>query len=430
MEKFMELYKDTKQEFRKNDVTQIRSVGIYGSFSRKEEILGWSDLDVMVFIEGHKINQQTFEKLTVINNELSKKHPEINITFRVHSFDEFPEYKNYESSICSYSLFTFYKEMDFIYGEDLRKEMRFSLNKKTINEAINDLLSKLISCRHESRSLISSSNNHQPFTQSFHVKVKLDDQKKYKAGMFSDIILESAMCCNFLKGFYNGRKKEIAKKFEEFFPEFDKKHLPRKANEIRENWNNTKYEITEDFFYESAEFFEKIIELFRENIELNQINNAFEGLLQNDSKTKYRDNVGGIILNEKNEILVVKKDEDKSWQFPQGGIEGSENYEEGLKREIKEELSIEPEKILNLNEANHLNKFDWPKKLQRKKGYRGQCQKFFVVKINSNTPIKIQEEELSSFKWVPIENIGHYITREDLKESFDFIKEEFPSILK
>ena len=53
------------------------------------------------------------------------------------------------------------------------------------------------------------------------------------------------------------------------------------------------------------------------------------------------------ILNEKNEVLLVKKRKEKLWGFPGGGIEPNETAHEALIREAKEEINCEV-KIGNL----------------------------------------------------------------------------------
>lgn len=49
---------------------------------------------------------------------------------------------------------------------------------------------------------------------------------------------------------------------------------------------------------------------------------------------------GGIVLNENNEVLLVKTHRD-GWVFPGGMVELGENLIEGLKREIREESGVE-----------------------------------------------------------------------------------------
>jgi len=52
--------------------------------------------------------------------------------------------------------------------------------------------------------------------------------------------------------------------------------------------------------------------------------------------------VAAILLNKKNEILLVNHQKNKKsyWLFPGGGVEYGETFNAAIKREIKEELSI------------------------------------------------------------------------------------------
>lgn len=63
---------------------------------------------------------------------------------------------------------------------------------------------------------------------------------------------------------------------------------------------------------------------------------------QNISKypnTYYRVSLKAIIRNKKGEVLVVKEKGSK-WSLPGGGIDHEENFEDGLRREMYEEVKI------------------------------------------------------------------------------------------
>ena len=73
---------------------------------------------------------------------------------------------------------------------------------------------------------------------------------------------------------------------------------------------------------------------------------------------KIIDVVAAIILNEDKKILVAKRDSNQphpgKWEFPGGKLEPHESEEEGLKREIFEELKLNIEILSNCGEINHL----------------------------------------------------------------------------
>lgn len=57
--------------------------------------------------------------------------------------------------------------------------------------------------------------------------------------------------------------------------------------------------------------------------------------------TFYRVSVKALIKNSDGEILVLKENQD-TWSLPGGGLDHGEDPIAGLKRELKEELGIEP----------------------------------------------------------------------------------------
>ncbi|MFB5738796.1 NUDIX domain-containing protein, partial [Leptospira wolffii] len=72
-------------------------------------------------------------------------------------------------------------------------------------------------------------------------------------------------------------------------------------------------------------------------------------------KKGLRVRVAALIRNRKGEILLLqqKKKESYYWLLPGGGIEFGENAEDALKRELKEELSLDvtSSSFLFLNES-------------------------------------------------------------------------------
>ena len=67
-----------------------------------------------------------------------------------------------------------------------------------------------------------------------------------------------------------------------------------------------------------------------------------------NQKLPMRSGVGIIVLNNKNQVFVGKRKDNRgnNWQMPQGGIDEGENYINAMKRELVEETSIKSIKIL------------------------------------------------------------------------------------
>ena len=119
-----------------------------------------------------------------------------------------------------------------------------------------------------------------------------------------------------------------------------------------------------------------------------------------------RTGVGIVVLNSENEVFVGKRKDNPfdKWQMPQGGVDPDEPLIVAMKRELKEETSID--KIEILKEFNHWLQYDLPENLVGniwEGKYRGQKQKWFIVKftgaeneINVNT----KHPEFTEWKWI------------------------------
>ena len=105
------------------------------------------------------------------------------------------------------------------------------------------------------------------------------------------------------------------------------------------------------------------------------------------SQLPMRKGVGIIVLNKNNEVFVGKRKDNPidKWQMPQGGIDNNETPIDAMKRELAEETSIK--KIQILKEIENWLEYELPNNLLGKiwKGkYRGQRQKWFIVKFIGN----------------------------------------------
>ena len=123
-------------------------------------------------------------------------------------------------------------------------------------------------------------------------------------------------------------------------------------------------------------------------------------------KLPLRRGVGIVLLNNKNSIFVGKRiDNPKNfWQMPQGGVDNNENLFEAAKRELEEETSIKSTELIK--ELDFWLEYNLPKNLIDKiwKGkYRGQKQKWFIMKFTGNEDeinIKTENPEFLKWKWI------------------------------
>ena len=146
-----------------------------------------------------------------------------------------------------------------------------------------------------------------------------------------------------------------------------------------------------------------------------------------EKKLPLRIGVGAIILNSKNEVFVGKRKDNPidKWQMPQGGVDDNEDYISAVKREIYEETSIKSFKILK--EFDEWLEYELPKNLVGiiwKGKYRGQRQKWFIIKFtgnNSEINVNTIHPEFIEWKWVEANTLPHIIV--------DFKKDVYKIIL-
>ena len=115
--------------------------------------------------------------------------------------------------------------------------------------------------------------------------------------------------------------------------------------------------------------------------------------------------VGIILLNHENNIFVGRRiDNPKNfWQMPQGGVDKNENFLQAAKRELEEETGIKSVEIIK--ELEGWFKYDLPKDLLGiwKGKYRGQKQKWFVMKFlgkSDEINVKTKNPEFFDWKWI------------------------------
>ena len=121
-----------------------------------------------------------------------------------------------------------------------------------------------------------------------------------------------------------------------------------------------------------------------------------------------RTGVGIAVLNSQNKVFVGKRKDNPfdKWQMPQGGVDSNEPLLQAMRRELLEETSIKNIEVLK--EFDQWLEYELPTDLVGKiwKGrYRGQKQKWFVVKFLGNdneVNINTKNPEFIEWKWIDI----------------------------
>ncbi|SMM98986.1 Adenosine (5')-pentaphospho-(5'')-adenosine pyrophosphohydrolase [uncultured Candidatus Thioglobus sp.] len=130
----------------------------------------------------------------------------------------------------------------------------------------------------------------------------------------------------------------------------------------------------------------------------------------------YRANIGIVITNDKQQVLLAKRYQKNGWQLPQGGIDKDENELEALFRELNEEVGLLPEHVEIIAKTPKWLRYDLPDQHIRRTQKPiciGQKQVWFLLKLTgeeSNIKLNTHSDiEFEAWKWVdywlPIEKV-------------------------
>ena len=150
----------------------------------------------------------------------------------------------------------------------------------------------------------------------------------------------------------------------------------------------------------------------------------------------YRKGVSALIINSKNEFLIVNLDsfEERYFAIPGGGLDEGETLEDAAYREIQEELSIPKESLEFIGKGKEplLIHFKTISLHRDGKEYKGSERFFLGFRYKGNeSDIVPAPGEVRKYKWVSLKDLKEYLLFDNqLENTVEKIKEIFPEIIK
>jgi len=122
----------------------------------------------------------------------------------------------------------------------------------------------------------------------------------------------------------------------------------------------------------------------------------------------FRKAVMAVIINDRNQILIGYSPRDKSFKFPQGGLEKNETIILGLQRELLEELNYILQHKFIIEAYTEKINYPFPKNCHPI--YKGQELRIVKIKHNANANIIPQDDEFEKMLWIDPKEITNYNT--------------------
>lgn len=127
-----------------------------------------------------------------------------------------------------------------------------------------------------------------------------------------------------------------------------------------------------------------------------------------------------MVFNEQGRVFLVKRGPDArnecgKWDFPGGGVEFGERYEEAIKREIKEEFNMDIEVVELLEVVSHII----PKENQH------WVSPSYIARHLSGEPRIMEPRKTSEIKWIDISQISIALLSEPSKSNFLKFKNKY-----
>ena len=121
----------------------------------------------------------------------------------------------------------------------------------------------------------------------------------------------------------------------------------------------------------------------------------------------FRANVGIILANADNRLLLGGRIGSRGWQFPQGGMHEGEEPREAMYRELHEEVGLEEDDVEMLGVTSSWLRYRLPDKFVRRNSKPlciGQKQRWFMLRLLGNedriSTDRCDKPEFDRVRWV------------------------------
>jgi putative (di)nucleoside polyphosphate hydrolase len=122
----------------------------------------------------------------------------------------------------------------------------------------------------------------------------------------------------------------------------------------------------------------------------------------------FRANVGIILVNAEDKLMLGGRVGAKGWQFPQGGVLVDEEPEKAMFRELREEVGLEPDDVDVLGVTADWLRYRLPDQFIRRHSKPlciGQKQRWFILRMLSDDDRvrfdRCEKPEFDRIRWVP-----------------------------
>ena len=130
--------------------------------------------------------------------------------------------------------------------------------------------------------------------------------------------------------------------------------------------------------------------------------------------------------NEIKYLLLKRKLHWRGWEFPKGGVNQGENFDEAVKRELKEETGQFPP---NIQQHDFSGKYLYKKEFQDRGKIIGQTFSLYSAEIK-NSEIVLDEREHSDYLWLPYSEAYKKLTYQNQKKCLEVVNNSLQNISK